>query len=223
MVKIYAICEKNGKRSPLFEGLMQDLTQGRTDVEFSSAGLYVEDGPRELANGVTHEQLDQLGVRITRSDVRQFNPTRANEADLIITFNPDLADSIRDRFKSAADRVVLNRDLRKYEDKELVAGVALSHAETWSHNYALLNTPQNQYALREAALLCDARDLFMSAASGLLAVINRQVQPTEPALIALQAKMASPQAGRRDRIEPKPAQSQPFPDNLRKESEHKRR
>jgi protein-tyrosine-phosphatase len=192
MVSILIVCENNNWRSPVFEGLMQELTTGRTDIQFSSAGAGVFDHPRVLKNGLTSAHLETFGVHMPPPEAHGLSPERAGAADLIICVADYLVESIRitPTYSDCKGKVLSIEPLRLYAPEGQRDKLKEYYDDLWAGNGDFQPVRRkNPRALLEAGGYRDARDGYLSAAVGLLAVIDGKVKPTEPELISLQAKM----------------------------------
>jgi protein-tyrosine-phosphatase len=95
---ILFVCTGNVCRSPMAELLCRVGAGPDADLEVASAGMYALVG--EGIDGPTATVLTQLGIDASRHRARQFEPSMAARADLVLTAEA----AHRDRIMSAVPR-----------------------------------------------------------------------------------------------------------------------
>jgi len=117
MKTILFVCTGNVCRSPMAEGLVRDLSKGRTDLQLQvmSAGLGALDGhpPSEFAVQV----MAELGIDISYYRSQSLRVSPVEQADFIFTMTRQQQDAIHTIYPAAAEKTFL---LREFEDAEVI-------------------------------------------------------------------------------------------------------
>jgi glycine hydroxymethyltransferase len=111
MKTILFVCTGNVCRSPMAEGMLEQLLKGRSDVQAMSAGLGALDGlpPSEAAV----EAMAEIGVDISHYRSQSLRAHLVDQADFIFAMTRQQLDTIQTLFPAAAEKAFL---LREFEE-----------------------------------------------------------------------------------------------------------
>ncbi len=103
MKKVLFVCSGNTCRSPMAQGLFNDMAKRENvDAVASSAGLYTEDGLDYSANSV--EALKEEGISLTGKS-KQINSEMLEGADYIFGLTCSLGAALCAEFPEYAEKV----------------------------------------------------------------------------------------------------------------------
>ena len=108
MNRILFICSANMCRSPMAEGLFNDIQKkrGNSDTwQAESAGVWGLDGNPATSGAIQAMQRRGIDIRMHRA--RTVNKEMVEEADLILTMERNHKDGLRAAFPSSAKKVYM--------------------------------------------------------------------------------------------------------------------
>lgn len=103
--KILFVCTGNTCRSPMAEGIMEDIARQRNwDIEVSSAGISAFDNDKASEKAVL--ALKEIGIDINTHKSSLINQKMLEDADLIITMTAYHKDILVNKYKDVEDKVI---------------------------------------------------------------------------------------------------------------------
>lgn len=106
MRKLLFVCTGNICRSPMAEGIFNDLVrknQKETDYLATSAGIFARDGQGASQEAV--EAVKDMGIDISRHSSQGVCEKLLEESDLVITMTNSHKDAIESKFFKYKDKV----------------------------------------------------------------------------------------------------------------------
>lgn len=122
-MKILIICTGNTCRSPMAEGIVNDMIQkrGLEDVKVSSMGLGAYDGESPTANAI--EAMKEIGIDISKKKSQRVMLQDLTEADLFYVMTQSHKNILADTLPEIEDQITVldipdpyGRDIGVYRD-----------------------------------------------------------------------------------------------------------
>lgn len=111
-MKVLFICTGNTCRSPMAEGILNDLSMKRAiNYKSRSAGIFAMDGGRAADNAI--EAMKDIGIDISDHASKSIEKDLLEEVDLILTMSKGHKDSLISYYPQIENKVYL---LNEYAD-----------------------------------------------------------------------------------------------------------
>lgn len=118
-MKILFVCAGNTCRSPIAQGILQDLARKKTmGISVESAGIYAMDGQKASINAIRALELDNINIENHRASM--VNEDIIRRADLVLTMGRGHKEILIDQYSFAKDKIYTLKEFAYNIEEDVV-------------------------------------------------------------------------------------------------------